>query len=62
MLQIDPRGTLSRGFRRSRLEWQWQSLSRQWCLLLVAEGKYYFFQNLLRIAAPVFPQLGMPLG
>merc|ERR1712194_844811 len=33
---------------------QWQSPSQQWCLLLVAESKYYFFQNLLCIAAPVF--------
>ena len=51
MLQIDSHRTSSRGFRRSRLQWQSQSPSQQWCMLLVAENKYYFFRN---IAAPVF--------
>ena len=54
MLQIDSHRTSSRGFRRSRLQWQSQSPSQQWCMLLVAESKYYCFRNLLWIAAPVF--------
>jgi len=53
MLQIDSHRTSSRGFRRSRLQWQSQSPSQQWCILLVAESKYYFFRNLLWTAAPV---------
>jgi len=52
-LQIDSHRTSSRGFRRSRLQWQSQSPSQQWCILLVAESKYYFFRNLLWTAAPV---------
>ena len=52
MLQIDSHRTSSRGFRRSRLQWQSQSPSQQWCMLLVAESKYYFFRNLWT-AAPV---------